>query len=147
MKKLKIKTLIVGIVLSTVLCNNIVSAESIASSENTTPTNEPTNNEIMPATYYYYANSIDIYRLTGKAKIYVTTQAVTYINHIYQDIRIYKNGVLYSSKRYDGWNCQRLATPIEVPAVSGDIIEVCADTYTEHNNCLESGYISKSMQF
>ena len=106
------------------------------------------NNEIMPMTMYYVGNSIYVSRATNYAYISVATMAVDIINHIYHDVTIYKNGALYmSSKRYNGWNCFRLDTTINVPAKPGDYIEVYLDSYTEHNGCLESGHASESFVY
>lgn len=93
-----------------------------------------------PRTMYYLSGSLGIVDGTNCVYVKVSTSAFDYIDSIYHDVRIYKNGSLYSSRRYSDTDCQTLSTQITVPANSGDFIEVQVDHYTKHNNIVESGY-------
>ena len=92
-----------------------------------------------PYSMYYLSGSLGFSRGSNSVAVIVSTDAFTYIDKIYHDVTIYKNGSLFSSKRYSDTDCQTLDTQINVPAVSGDIIVVNVDHYTYHNGITESG--------
>ena len=141
---MKKRVLLLLVALCCTIGHTVTLAESTQEDIRFNPVIQTNNDGIMPMTMYYIGNSIEMARPTGYARIYLATMAVTTINHIYHDVTIYKNGALYmSNQRYSDWNCFRLDTTINVPAKSGDYIEVYLDSYTDHNGCLESGNASE----
>lgn len=101
---------------------------------------EAVETDATPRTMYYYSGSLGFAKGNGYVLVDVSTSAITYIDSIYHDVTIYKNGVKYLSQRYSGTNCQTLSTSIKVPAVGGDVIEVYVNHYTSHNGIVEDGY-------
>ena len=100
-----------------------------------------------PRTMYYHSGSLNFARETGRVSINVTTSACEYIDKIYHDVTIYKNGSWYSSERYSNTNCQSYTSPIKVPAVSGDYFEVYVDHYTSHDGVTESDSQSRTFVY
>ena len=103
--------------------------------------------EASARTMYYLSGSLNFTRQTGKVSVNVTTSAFEYIDKIYHDVTIYKNGSLYSSQRYSNTNCQSYTSLIKVPAVSGDYFEVYVDHYTSHNGIVESDSQSRTFVY
>lgn len=93
---------------------------------------------------YYLSGSLGFSNGSNYVGVIVSTSAFTYVDKIYHDVTIYKNGSLYSSKRYSSTNCQTYTNQINVPAVSGDVITVYVTHYTSHNGVTESGNTSNS---
>ena len=103
--------------------------------------------ESSARTMYYLSGSLNFTRQTGKVSVNVTTSAFEYIDKIYHDVTIYKNGSLYSSQRYSNTNCQSYTSLIKVPAVSGDYFEVYVDHYTSHDGVTESDSQSRTFVY
>lgn len=131
MKKL-LKTLL----MLCIICSLAVSGTVFAAANNT----EIAEAEATPRTMYYLSGSLGFGDGDGYIRVAVSTSAFEYIDKIYHDVTIYKNGSLYLSQRYSDTECQTLSTNIRVPAVKGDTIEVYVDHYTSHNGIVESGY-------
>lgn len=89
-------------------------------------------------TMYYYSGGIGFHDGSNYIGVIVSTNAFDYIDKIYHDVTIYKNGSWYMSQRYSDTNCESLSTTIRVPAVSGDYVEVFVDHYTKHGSIVES---------
>ena len=98
----------------------------------------------VPYSMYYYSGSLTFTNGSNYVGVVVSTSAFTYVDKIYHDVTIYKNGSLYSSQRYSRANCQTYTNQINVPVVSGDIVTVYVDHYTSHNGVIESGNTSNS---
>ena len=128
MKKL-LKTLLIFGVICSMAASGTVFADS----------NGGGNDTVAPYSYYYLSGSLDFADGSNYVAVIVSTSAFTYIDSIYHDVTIYKNGSLYSSKRYSDTDCQTLTNNIKVYANSGDVIEVYVDHYTSHNGIVESG--------
>lgn len=135
MKKL-LKTLL----MLCIICSLAVSGTVFAAANNT----EIAEAEAAPRTMYYYSGGLGFADRDGYVLVSVSTSAFTYIDKIYHDVTIYKNGSLYLSQRYSDTECQSLSTNIKVPAVSGDVLTVYVDHYTSHNGIVESGYHAES---
>ena len=147
MNKKVTKKLLLGVLVCCNLLQSIAFATDVT--ENKENVVEVSMNEegIAPYSMYYISANIRMYRDLKTAEIYVNTEAVTKIDHIYQDITIYKNHQWVSSQRYHKYNTQELLTVLSVPAKVGDYIEVYVDNYTDHKGCVEVGHTSKSMTF
>ena len=94
-------------------------------------------------TMYYLSGSISFHDGSNYVGVIVETCAFDYIDKIYHDVTIYKNGAWYLSQRYSDTNTESLSTTIRVPANDGDVIEVYVDHYTQHGSIVESGNNSK----
>lgn len=105
------------------------------------------NGIAVPYSTYFCAGTLDVGQNSGKMLVTVITRAYDAVNHIYHDVTIYKNGSWYSSERYENRGKVQLVTNINVPAQSGDRIEVYVDHYTEHNGLVESAHSSKTGQY
>lgn len=105
------------------------------------------NGEIVPFSKYLDTGTTKITKENGCFKVTVDTVASVVATRIYHDVTIYKNGVLYSSKRYQDWNVVRLLTPITVPASSGDTISVSTKHYVIYNGTTESKTSSNSSTY
>lgn len=103
--------------------------------------------DISPYSTYFRAGTITLSAASGVMSVNVTTKAMQTVNHIYHDVTIYKNGSWYSSKRYENWGKAELKTLIDVPAQSGDTVEVYVDHYTEHGGVTESTSTSKTKSY
>ena len=100
-----------------------------------------------PRTMYYYAGSLGFAEGDGYGTVSVSTTAFTYIDRIYHNVTIYRNGSLFSSRTYSDTDCQKLTTNIKVPVNRGDVLTVYVDHYTSHNNIVESGYHEDSYMY
>ena len=100
-----------------------------------------------PYTKYFCRGVLSLVPLGGQMKVDVTTLAFQDVDHIYHDVTIFKNGSFYSAGRYEDWNKFRLDSNFNVPAQSGDYIDVYVDHYTEHNGIVESESTSKAMYY
>ena len=105
------------------------------------------SDEIVPYSNYIKTGVTQISRGNGCFSVSVETTASLTATRIYHDVTIYKNGVLYSSKRYQDWNISSLYTPISVPASSGDPISVSTKHYVIYNGTTESKTSSKSLKY
>lgn len=144
-KKVTQKLLVGALICCNLFCSTAFATDVV---ENKNVVNVTTNEEgIAPYSMYYVSANIRMYRDLKTAEIYVNTEAVTKIDHIYQDITIYKNHNWVSSNRYHKYNTQELLTVLSVSAQAGDYIEVYVDNYTDHNGCVEVGHTSKAMTF
>lgn len=128
MKKLLKTLLIFGIICSLAVSGTAFADASVGGEETATP-----------YSMYYLSGSLDFADGSNYVAVIVSTSAFTYIDSIYHDVTIYKNGSLYSSKRYSDTDCQDLTSNIRVYANRGDVIEVYVDHYTSHNGIVESG--------
>ena len=99
---------------------------------------------VAPYSMYYYSGSLTFTNGSNYVGVVVSTSAFTYVDKIYHDVTIYKNGSEYSSKRYSDTDCQTFTNQINVPVVTGDIVTVYVDHYTYHNGVTESGNTSNS---
>lgn len=133
MKKLLKTMLILGVVCSMAVSGTVLADSRIGGDE-----------IVSPYSMYYYSGSLGFSNGSNYVGVIVSTSAFTYVDKIYHDVTIYKNGSLYSSKRYSNTNCQTYTNQINVPAVSGDIITVYVTHYTSHNGVTESGNTSNS---
>lgn len=106
-----------------------------------------TGGEIVPFSKYFNSGSIAFTPSSGTMTVTVRTRANQNVNHIYHDVTVFKNGVLYSSGRYDDYNTSTLTTRIKVDAVSGDYIDVYVDHYTAHSGVVESKSTSSAKYF
>lgn len=82
-------------------------------------------------TINFYAGNINLIPESGYMAVYVSTEAFVRANSIWHDVTIYKNGVWYMSQTYRDWNTDYLETLINVPAQSGDRIEVYVDHHVD----------------
>ncbi len=105
------------------------------------------NGIAVPYSTYYRSGSLNMEVISGNMCVTAITRAYQAVNHIYHDVTIYKNGSWYSSERYENRGKVQLVTNINVPAQSGDRIEVYVDHYTEHNGLVESAHSSKTGQY
>lgn len=148
MKNKKIKTLLTtGLVLGMLCSNTVLAAEKADADDNVVRIVTNENGEVMPYSLYFMSGTIVFSRYNGNATVTVNTSAVQKIDHIYHDVTIYKNGVWYSSDRYENWGKQSLNTTIYVPAETGDYIDVYVDHYTEHGGYTEVGHSSKAFTY
>lgn len=106
-----------------------------------------TAGEIVPFSKYFHSGSIAFTPSSNTMIVTVKTRALQNVNHIYHDVTVFKNGVLYSSGRYDDYNTSTLTTRIKVDAVSGDYIDVYVDHYTAHGGVVESKSTSNAKYF
>lgn len=106
-----------------------------------------TAGEIVPYSKYFHSGSISLTPTTGTMIVTVKTRALQKVDHIYHDVTVFKNGVLYSSGRYDDYHAASLSTTIKVDAVSGDYIDVYVDHYTAHGGVVESKSTSNAKYF
>lgn len=97
-----------------------------------------------PRTMYYHSGSLNFSEGSTYLSVTVTTNAFEYIDKIYHDVTIYKNGSWYSSERYSDTDCQSYSTTIRVPAVAGDYFEVYVDHYTSHDGITEGDSQSRT---
>lgn len=105
------------------------------------------NGVAVPYSTYYRSGNLKMEPVNDRMLVTVTTRAYQAVDHIYHDVTIYKNGSWYSSERYENRGKVQLVTNINVPAQSGDRIEVYVDHYTEHNGLVESAHSSKTGQY
>lgn len=105
------------------------------------------NGVAVPYSTYYRSDNLKVEPVNNHMLVTVTTRAYQAVDHIYHDVTIYKNGSWYSSERYENRGKVQLVTNINVPAQSGDRIEVYVDHYTEHNGLVESAHSSKTGQY
>ncbi len=105
------------------------------------------NSDIMPLTLYFNFGNLKLDKKSGSISVKVDTYAYSSVDHIYHDITIYKNGILYSYDRYEDWNIDTLNTVLSVPASSGDIIDVEVTHYTSHNGITEKDYSISGMAY
>ena len=134
MKKLLKTLLIFGIICSLAISGTVFAdAELGLAGENATT-----------RSMYYLSGSLTFSNGSNYVAVIVTTSAFTYVDKIYHDVTIYKNGSLYSSKRYSDTECQTFGNQINVPVVTGDVVTVYVDHYTSHNGVTESGNSSNS---
>ena len=149
MNKKVTKKLLVG----ALICCNLLPSMAFAADQTERDMDNPpvisvTDNEgITPYTMYFASSNITIYRALKTAEIYVNTEASRTIDHIYQDITIYKNHNWVSSERYHKYNAQELLTKLSVSAKAGDYIEVYVDHYTEHGGYVETRHKSQAITF
>ncbi len=106
-----------------------------------------TAGEIVPYSKYFHSGSISLTPSGSTMIVNVKTRALQKVDHIYHDVTVFKNGVLYSSGRYDDYNTSSLTTRIKVDAVSGDYIDVYVDHYTAHSGVVESKSTSSAKYF
>ncbi len=106
-----------------------------------------TAGEIVPYSKYFRTGTISLSKSTNTMYVEVSTKAFQKVDHIYHDVTVFKNGVLYSSGRYDDYNAATLSTTIKVNAVSGDYIDVYVDHYTAHSGVVESKSTSNAKYF
>lgn len=128
MKKILKTLLIFGII-----CSLAVSGTAFADAK------AGVDETAAPYSMYYLSGSLGFSEGSNHVSVLVSTSAFTYVDKIYHDVTIYKNGILYSSQRYSDTECQSFSTQINVPVVSGDIVTVYVDHYTSHNGITESG--------
>ncbi len=102
---------------------------------------------IVPFSKYLKAGTISFTPATSTMYVNVSTRAFIKVDHIYHDVTIFKNGVLYSSGRYDDYGTNSLSTTIKVDAKSGDYIDVYVDHYTAHGGVVESKSTSSAKYF
>lgn len=105
------------------------------------------NGTPVPYSMYFRSGKLSVFPSNGAMAVNVTTNASRFVDHIYHDVTIYKNGVWQSSNRYEDWNRVELNTYLTVPAQSGDYIDVYVDHYTDHNGYLETIPNSKACYF
>lgn len=105
------------------------------------------NIEIRPFSFYMRSASTNIFLESNKVSISVKTYAFERVSSIYHDVTIYKNGKLYSSKRYSDKNKLYLLTTIDVPAKTGDLFEVETTHYTKEGSIVESMTTSNNMVY
>ncbi|MGN0149413.1 MAG: hypothetical protein ACI4C7_04100 [Clostridia bacterium] len=148
-KKVTKKLLVGALICCNLFPNMVFAADNIESDMDNPPVIDVTmNNEgITPYTMYFLASNIRIYRALNTAEIYVNTEASRKVDHIYQDITIYKNHNWVSSERYHKYNTQELLTTLSVSAQAGDYIEVYVDHYTEHGGYVETRHKSQAITF
>ncbi|MDO5397270.1 MAG: hypothetical protein Q4G33_05005 [bacterium] len=147
-KKVTKKLLIGALICCNLLSNMAFATDQTARDVYSYPVINVTDNEgITPYTMYFVSSNITIYRALKTAEIYVNTEASRKIDHIYQDITIYKNHNWVSSERYHKYNTQELLTTISVSAQTGDYIEVYVDHYTEHQGTVETRHKSQVITF
>lgn len=144
MKNSKIKKVAIGSVICAMLCQGVALAAPGNTAEGVTAT-KVQGSDVQPYTMYFYSRELNLSKISTGVKVSVATEAMTYIDHIYHDISIFVNGSLYSSGRYEAWNEQTLDTNINVPASSGDYVDVYVDHYTDHNGIVESRSSSDSL--
>lgn len=133
MKKLLKTLLIFGIICSLAVSGTAFADAKVIGDESA-----------APYSMYYLSGSLTFTNGSNYVGVVVSTSAFTYVDKIYHDVTIYKNGSLYSSQRYSRANCQTYTNQINVPVVSGDIVTVYVDHYTSHNGVIESGNTSNS---
>ena len=144
-KKNMIKRFIAVLILSCVTVSYTSMAEDI---KNNAIFNNSVTNEIVPMrTNYLRDGSILISRSGGVANAKIKTIATIKVSYIYHDVTIFKNGVKYSSGRYNDWNKDTLESIIPVSAVSGDYIDIYADHYVQHNGITEVSHSHESMYY
>lgn len=89
-----------------------------------------------------YTNAV---RKSGSVSVTVVTEAHDEVDHIYHDVSTYKNGSLYSLKRYEDWNTSKLSTSFSVPASSSDTVKVITTHYVTDGGTTEKGSSSKTV--
>lgn len=102
---------------------------------------------IVPFSKYFSSGSTTMAPSGNVMVVKIKTKAFQDVDHIYHDVTIFKNGVLYSSGRYDDYGTNSLSTTIKVDAKSGDYIDVYADHYTAHGGVVESKSTSSAKYF
>jgi len=130
MKKLLKTLLIVGVVCSLAISGNVFADTNLGFVEDS----------VTPRSMYYLSGSVNFSDGSNYVAVIVSTSAFAYIDSIYHDVTIYKNGSLYSSQRYSDTDCQTLSTQVKVYASRGDFIEVYVNHYTSHGGLVEDGY-------
>lgn len=144
-KKNMIKRFIAVLILSCVSVSYTSMAEDI---KNNAIFNNSVTNEIVPMrTNYLKDGKIIFSRSENTVNVSVKTNATTIVSHLYHDVTIFKNGVKYSSGRYNDWNKKIFESIIPVSAVSGDYIDVYADHYVQHNGTIDVGHSHESMYY
>lgn len=141
MKRLtNVKKIIVCGVISCLTLSSVALAKEPVDNQISLDPLQNTQDEIIitPYSMYMRSSSVNFKRLSNQLNITVTTKAFAYIDHIYHDVTIYKNGYWHSSERYENWGELQLLTPIRVSAQSGDYFEIYVDHYTDHDGYLES---------
>ena len=131
----KMKKLLKTLLMLCIICSLAVSGTVFVSADDTVAEANAT-----PRTMYYHSGGLDFADGDGYVTVIVTTSAFTYIDEIYHEVTIYRNGSLFSSRTYSDTDCQTLRTNIKVPTSSGDVLTVYVNHYTSHNGIVESGY-------
>lgn len=144
-KKNMIKRFIAVLILSCVSVSYTSMAEDIKN--NAIFNNSVTNEIVHMRTNYLKDGEVVISRSTNNVNVKIKTNAFTNVSCIYHDVTIFKNGVKYSSGRYNDWNKDTLESIIPVSAVSGDYIDVYADHYVQHNGITEVSHSHESMYY
>lgn len=131
-------------------CCLIVPMSAVYAAEPATVTADDTvmtASGIVPFSKYLKSSTVSLNKSTTTMYVEVSTKAFQKVDHIYHDVTVFKNGVLYSSGRYDDYNAASLSTTIKVDAVSGDYIDVYVDHYTAHGGVVESKSTSNAKYF
>ena len=123
---------------------------SVAFAEETIPAEIPAEtafaSEIAPMRTTLFKSGITkLTRNSSSVSVKVTTEAFYTVDHIYHDVATYKNGSLYSLKRYEDWNTKTLYTSFSVPASSSDTVKVVTTHYVTDGGTTEKGSSSKTV--
>ena len=123
---------------------------SVAFAEETIPAEIPAEtafaSEIAPMRTTLFKSGITkLTRNSSSVSVKVTTEAFYAVDHIYHDVATYKNGSLYSLKRYEDWNTKTLYTSFSVPASSSDTVKVVTTHYVTDGGTTEKGSSSKTV--
>ena len=123
---------------------------SIVFAEETIPAEIPGEtaftSEITPMrTTLFKSGTTNLTRNSSSVSVKVITDAFYVADHIYHDVSTYKNGSLYSLKRYEDWNTSKLSTSFSVPASSSDTVKVVTTHYVTDGGTTEKGSSSKTV--
>lgn len=123
---------------------------SIVFAEETIPAEIPGEtaftSEITPMRTTLFKSGItNLTRNSSSVSVRVITVAFYTADHIYHDVSTYKNGSLYSLKRYEDWNTSKLSTSFSVPASSSDTVKVVTTHYVTDGGTTEKGSSSKTV--
>ena len=123
---------------------------SIVFAEETIPAEIPGEtaftSEITPMrTTLFKSGTTNLTRNSSSISVKVITDAFYVADHIYHDVSTYKNGSLYSLKRYEDWNTSKLSTSFSVPASSSDTVKVVTTHYVTDGGTTEKGSSSKTV--
>lgn len=94
--------------------------------------------DMAPYTMYLYSGEITYQRLNSSTmRVLVMTNATSYVNSIYHDVVIYKNGTEVYRNRLSTSGDNSLYSNIDIPASSGDFFSTYVVHYVSHKGYTE----------